>query len=249
MAKTKKIMSAGSLRIEIIYDRVNRRDDARTRAAKRKAQSEAQARMNAKTSWQKLELMLAANFRPGDCVVCLTYSDEWLPFSGDEARYRLKLFRASMSKARKAAGLPFVCVWNIETRHGEGRYHHHLVLNSTGADLDALRAAWPYGSVHLEPLRADGEKNYETLARYMCKEYPEAVGRRTWSYTRNCRKPEVETFAVDNDSRLEIPDGAVLLEAEKVSNQFGSWEYIKMIAEVRPRAPKAKRKHKRRLRT
>ena len=249
MAKTKKIISAGNLRIEVIYDRVNRRDDERTRAAKRKAQSEAQARMNQQYSWQKLELMLAANFVPGDCVLCLDYSNEFLPFMRREADYRMKQFRAAMSAIRKAAGQEFRCVWCTESRHENGRYHHHVVVNSTGCDLEALRQAWPYGGVYMEPLRADGEKNYETLAKYMCKEYPERVGKRTWSYTRSCRKPEVETFVVENDTTLEVPQGAVVLAAEKCSNQYGSWEYVKMISEVLPRAPRAKRKHRRRRRT
>lgn len=249
MAKTKKIISAGVLRKEVLYDRVRARDDSRTRAAKRKAQSEAQQRLNAQASWQKLELMLATNFRPGDLVVVLDYAEAWLPYNRDEAAYRLKLFRAAMTRTRKAAGENFVAIWNIETRHGEGRYHHHLVINSTGADLEALRAAWPYGGVHIEPLRADGEKNYETLARYMCKEYPEKLGKRTWSYTRNCKHPEVETFVVSDDTELTVPEGAVLLVDERFVNQYTSYHYIKMIAEQLPKAPKAKRKHRRRLRT
>lgn len=249
MAKTKKIISAGNLRIEVIYDRINRRDDERTRTAKRKAQSEAQSRMNAKYSWQKLEQMLAVNFRPGDCVLCLDYENKYLPFTRREADYRLKLFRAAMSAIRKAAGEEFRMVWCTESRHEAGRYHHHVVINSTGCDLEAIRLAWPFGGVFMEPLRADGEKNYETLARYMCKEYPERVGKRTWSYTRSCRHPEVETFTVPDDTKLELPEGAVVLAAERSVNQYGSWEYVKMISEVLPRAPKAKRKHRRRLRT
>lgn len=249
MAKTKKIMSAGCLRIEVTYDRIRPRDNDRVRAAKQKAQSEAQARMNLKYSWQKLELMLAANFRPGDCVLCLDYADKWLPFTRREADYRLKLFRSAMSAIRKTAGKDFVAVWCTESRHDAGRYHHHVVINSTGADLEALRQAWPYGGVHLEPLRADAEKNYETLARYMCKEYPERVGKRTWSYTRSCRHPELETFTVPDDAKLVVPEGAVVLAAEKGATQYGTWEYLKMISQVLPRAPRAKRKHRRKLRT
>ena len=249
MAKTKKIISAGVLRKEVLYNRVRIKDDRRCRNAKHKAQSEAQARMNAQYSWQKLELMLAANFKPGDLVVVLDYSEYWLPYNREEAGYRLKLFRAAMARARREAGQSFVAVWNHETRHGDGRYHHHLVINSTGADIETLKAAWPYGGVHVEPLRADREKNYETLAGYMCKEYPEKLGKRTWSYTRNCKHPEMETFVVPDDTELVVPEGAVVLEEGKYSNQYTSFHYVKMIAEVLPKAPKAKRRHRRRMRT
>ena len=70
--KMKKIIHAGALVIEAVYPRMDRRDSERARAAKRKASTEAQKRMNQIYSWQKLELMLAANFRPGDLVVTLT---------------------------------------------------------------------------------------------------------------------------------------------------------------------------------
>lgn len=248
MAKTKKIISAGNLRIEVVYDRVRKKDDDRVRAAKHKAQSEAQARMNQQYSWQKLELMIAANFRPGDCVVVLDYDDKFLPFMRREADYRIKLFRAALSKLRREAGQEFRMIWNVESRHEGGRYHHHCVINSTGRDLEDLKTAWPYGGVYIKPLRADKEKNYETLAKYMCKEYPEAVGRRTWSYTRSCKHPEVESFLVSDDTALTVPEGAVVLASEKCSNQWSSWEYVKMISEVLPRAPRAKRRHKRRSR-
>lgn len=249
MAKTKKIISAGNLRIEVIYDRINRRDDERTRAAKRKAQSEAQARMNARSSWQKLELIIAKNFRPGDCVVGLDYDERYLPFSKTEADYRVKQFRAAMSRKRKAGGQEFRMVWNTESKHSGGRYHHQCVINSTGWDIDDLRAAWPYGGVHLEPLRADKEKNYETLARYMTKEYPETNSRRVWSYTRSCKQPEIESFIVPDDTVLEVPEGAVVLAHNPGSEFVLSYQYIKMISEVLPRAPKPKRKHRRKLRT
>lgn len=245
MAKTKKIISAGVLRVEVVYDRIRPRDDERTRQAKRKAQTEAQARLNARYSWQKLELMLAANFVPGDLVVCLTYEDKHLPFTRREAEGKLRYFRQKLQRLR---GGELRCVWSTESRHDNGRYHHHVVLQSSGHDLDALRQAWGYGDVHVEPLRADGERNYETLARYMCKEYPEKVGRRTWSYTRCCRKPERESFTVPDDTRLEVPAEAVVLQDVKVQGQFGGYHYVKMIAKQLPRAPRARRKHRRRLR-
>ena len=68
----KKILTAGALVKEVIYTRAAGREPAKVRAAKRKASTEAQQLMNAKYSWQKLELMLAANFVPGDLVVTPT---------------------------------------------------------------------------------------------------------------------------------------------------------------------------------
>ncbi len=82
MAKMKKIIVAGLLVKELIYPMVTRYDSPRTRAGKRHVSSEAQQRMNAIYSWQKLELMLAANYLPGDLVIVLTYDDAHLPKAG-----------------------------------------------------------------------------------------------------------------------------------------------------------------------
>lgn len=64
--KTKKIIVAGPLVREVIYSRAGSREDAVVRQAKRKTSTEAQRRANARHSWEKLELMLAANYVPGD---------------------------------------------------------------------------------------------------------------------------------------------------------------------------------------
>lgn len=88
MAKTKwkKIIVAGPLVMETVYPGCARHDSPRARSSKRKLSSEAQKRMNAKYSYQKLELMLAANFLPGDLIVTLTYDDRHLPRSREEAK-------------------------------------------------------------------------------------------------------------------------------------------------------------------
>ena len=105
MAKTKwkKIIVAGPLVMETVYPGCARHDSPRARSSKRKLSSEAQKRMNAKYSYQKLELMLAANFLPGDLIVTLTYDDRHLPRSREAAKAKLKYFRQKLSAERRKA--------------------------------------------------------------------------------------------------------------------------------------------------
>ena len=250
--KTKKIITAGSLVIEAVYPRKDRRDSERARAAKSKLSSEAQKRMNQIYSWQKLELMLAANFRPGDLVVTFTYDDPHLPGSRKEAEQRLKYFRQRLAALRVMTGKELVMIWNTEHKHGDGRWHHHTVINSTGEDFDDLRRLWIYGSdVEIKPLRVDKVKNYETLARYMCKEEGDRLGQRKWSYTRNARKPEVETFRVEDDTTVQVPKGATELQIFADANVYGSAKVVKYLApgwERRPRTRARRRGGNRRRR-
>lgn len=245
MARTrwKKIITAGSLVREAVYPAISGADQPKTRAAKKKLSSAAQQRMNQIYSYQKLELLLAANFVPGDLVITFTYDDAHLPFSRKGAEGKLKYFRAKLAAARQQRGEELRMVWNCEHKHGDGRWHHHTVINSTGEDYEEILRLWGQGEIEIRKLRADKEKNYETLARYMAKEEREKLGQRAWSYTRNCRKPEVEVMRVETDTTLNPPKGALVFEQASERTAYGSYQYIKYLAAQPPRK-KAKRRRR-----
>lgn len=231
--KTKKIIQAGALVLEAVYPRGSAHDSPRTRAGKRRLSSEAQQRINLKHSYQKLELMIAANFRPGDLMVTLTYDEDSLPRSRTAATAKLKRFRADLKAARKAAGRPEpVMIFNTENAFGEGRWHHHIILNNVGEDYEDLRRLWPWGSsLEIRRIKLDREHSFEGVARYLCKEARERPGLRSWSYTRNCKRPEIETFPVpDDQAQLQPPKGALVYEDAREQNEYGSWRYVKYLA-------------------
>lgn len=244
--KTKKIIQAGSLVLEAIYPRGSRWDTPKQRAGKRKLSSAAQQRMNLKHSFQKLELMLAANFRPGDLMLTLTYDDARLPGSRTKAESRLKEFRHELSEIYGARGREFVAVFNTENVFGLGRWHHHIVVQNIGLDYEKLRAAWRWGdNVEIRKLKLDSEHSYESLARYLCKEARERPGLRSWSYTRSCKHPEVETFSVPDDTPLQPPKGSFVYEDARESNEFGTWRYVKYLAPGWDRGEKTKPRRRR----
>lgn len=253
--KTKKIITAGCIQIAALYNRRTGRESPKERAAKQKASSEAQRRMNQIYSYQKLELMLAANFpTPGSgLVVTLTHDDKHMPKNRAEAQLRFKYFLQKLRKARAAAGLPEpVVFWAPEILTSEsGRWHQHIVLDNTGRDLEILRRCWIYGSdIEAKKLRVDKEKNHETLARYMtkelreCQEYETKPGLHGWSCTRNARKPEFETVAVPDDYELEIPDDCTVLIDEGKNTEWASYRVLKIRfgRSVFGLAPRAKRR-------
>lgn len=246
MAKTKwkKIIVAGALVKECIYPAVSCKDAPKTRAAKHKMSSDAQRRMNAVYSWQKLELILAANFRRGDLVCTFTFDDKHLPRDRKEVSARLKYFRQKLTAARKSEGDELVMVWSIEHRHGDGRWHIHAAINATGDDYAEIRDLWGLGLVDISPLRVDKEKNYETLARYWTKEAPDKLGARTWSYTRSCKQPEIETFRVEADTPLDVPKGAISLEEHRDKTVYGSYQYIKYLGADVPQRVLARRRRR-----
>lgn len=113
-------------------------DGPRARAQKRKASSAARERLNARTSFAKLERVLAANFDDGDLFITLTYEDGRLPESRDMAVRKIRSF---LAKLRAAGGQgPAHQIHLCDRRAApRGPSHHHLVLNGTGEDLEEVR--------------------------------------------------------------------------------------------------------------
>ena len=248
MAKFKKIIVAGPLVVETVYPAPNPRDSAGVRAGKKALSSEAQRRMNLKYAYQKLELEIAANFGVRDLYATLTYDDTHLPSSRKEANARMAAFWKRFRAARKAKGEELRYIYVTEHKHGDGRWHHHVLLNATGDDYALIRKLWGQGGVEFIQLRIDRDKNYETLARYLCKEQRDKVGLRLWSGSRNLQKPEKECFRVPNDTPLVPPKNAtVLTDTGDVTTAYGHFRYIKYLAGgwTASSKPKAKRRRKR----
>ena len=145
MSKVLRKIQAGRLGYAVVYTPVCAGDGPKARAQKQKASTAAREKLNARTSFQKLERTLAANFDDGDLYVTLTYDDKHLPDSRDKAVRRMRSFLAKLRQARKDRGKSLDYIYVTEGAHPGGRLHHHLVLNSTGADLEEIRRLWIYG--------------------------------------------------------------------------------------------------------
>lgn len=248
-SKTKKIITAGLLVVEAIYPRRDRRDSDRARAAKSRASSEAQKRMNQKYSYEKLELLLAANFRPGDLWVTVTYDDAHLPSSRKQAKERFKYFLDRLRENRKKRKRPCVVASCTEHKHRsenvweDRRWHHHFMVNATdGEDFEELRACWCYGSnVEIRFFDLEGEHSYEAIARYMCKEQPDKVGAHCWSITRNAKRPEVETYRVEETETVQPPKGAHVYLNEG-GGEPCAWRVVKYLLPNNRKRPRRRRR-------
>lgn len=249
MAKFKKILVAGPLVKEIVYPAPDPRDGPGVRAGKRNISSQAQQLMNLKYAYQSLELEIAANFGPGDIYCTLTYKEDGLPKDRDAAIAKMRYFWKKLKAARLERGQELRYIYNTETLGDGGRLHHHALINATGEDYDLIQRLWPHGQVRFTQIRVDREKNYESLARYFCKEERKKVGQRLWSSSRNLYKPERECFRVDDDASITPPPGALVLEdsGDRVT-EYGHYRYIKFLAPNWDRTKKAKAKRRRRKR-
>lgn len=265
MAKQLKIIDSCAFQELFLYDRAGRFDPPKVRAAKQKASSEAQKRMNLKNACRQVERRLAKNFPTAGSArwYTLTYDEEHLHRDPDPKVCRKKVLRdkdaflKALRKGRAAAGLPAPraagCIEVLTSRNN--RWHIHILIDATGDDDDEMvRRCWKKGTdIEIRPLRVDKEKNHETLARYMTKEMRElqdrcdAPGAHVWFFTRNCLKVEVESFTVPDDYELDVPSGCEVMADRKEQTEFASWHYQKLRTDPAaiPKRPRAKRRKRR----
>lgn len=225
MAKERrKIIQAGRLWMAVQYTAIHTQNQSARREARSQISTPARESLNAKLSWQKLMLILAANFNSSDLVVTLTYRDENLPKRRDEANRRLDNFIRALRAYRRGAGKELVYVRATEGYHTGGRLHHHLIINSTGSDYDIIRQLWLKNgdNIDFEKFGYDGAERW---AKYLTKEPREKgrryVGDRTWSTSRHMKKPLTSYEFVPEGNDLAPPPGANVTDKTECSNSFG----------------------------
>lgn len=243
--KRKKIIRAGRLCLAAIYTVPQVSDQPHVRAAKMRCSSAARQRMNIKQSARKLELLIAANFAPGDLTVTLTYDDAHLPADRRAASRRLRTYLGHLRDWCKARGKPLRYIYVTEGAHGDKRLHHHLVLSGV-EDCDVIHSLWANGYVESKPL---DPSQFADLARYLTKEPRDGIpqnGKRCWTPSLNLTRPKTSSEIVDDDMTLVPPPGAVVLESDQMRNEFGEFVYLKYLLPEPPVRPFGRPKRKRR---
>jgi hypothetical protein len=225
MAKERrKIIQAGRLWMAVQYTAIHSSDPGARREARAQISSPARESLNAKLSWQKLMMLLAANFTSSDLVVGLSYRDADLPVRREDADRKLDNFIRQLRKHRTAAGKPLVYVRVTEGYHSGGRLHHHLIVNATGDDYALIRSLWQKNgdNVDFEPFGRDGAERW---GKYLTKEPREKgrryVGDRTWRASIHMKKPVITTELVRSGEPLQPPAGAFVTDSTQCDNCYG----------------------------
>jgi len=244
MRKSKRLVkvTAGRLVFCVIYTQPLSSDPPRERAEKAKCSSAARKKLNFRFSYEKCQLLLAANFFRDDLYVTLTYDDDHLPGSRKAAQKPLDRFLRRLRAARRLVGgeLKYICATHELLDNGGRRLHHHLVINSSDEkhDYELVRSLWDQGdNIEIQGIcKTDyyQHDDFLELARYLAREGdPDApftaVGAKSWSRSRNLKKPIRESELVDESMTVEAPPGAFILDVDEKRNEFGSFKYIKYL--------------------
>lgn len=225
----RKIVQAGRLWMAVQYTAIHSQNQSVRREAKMQISTPARESLNAKLSWQKLMLTLAANFLPTDLVLTLTYRDDDLPNRKEEADKRLTKLIRDLRAYRKEMNVPLIYVRVTEGYHSGGRLHHHLIINATGQDIDIIRKLWEKNgdNIDAEDFGSDGAERW---AKYLTKEPREKgrryVGDRTWRSSQHMKKPVITSMLVEEGDDLQPPAGAFVTDKAEVQNCYGRFCHI-----------------------
>lgn len=230
MKKRLMTVTAGRMVWQALYPAPLPRDGPTVKAAKHEATTEARKNMNARTSAQKLEQVLWANFTSADYFATLTYDDEHLPADRRAAVKLLKKYFAAVRQDRRRRGQSLKYVYVTENEHGDGRIHHHLVLNGY-KDRDRLKELWTYGDV--SDFSYFSLADSDRLAAYITKEAKASgvrkVGQRNWTPSLGLAKPKTEYEYVTDSYQLASPYGADIRERTDVVRGGYEASYIKYV--------------------
>ena len=236
MAQTLRIKTAGGLTKMSLSPRIKKTDGYQTRREKKRISSAAQKYLNSRAQHSQLEFMLAANVRPGDWFLTLTYDDKHLPDSWDRADKRTKWFCRKLRESRPDQKIMYF--YNIERAHWSEdpecchRWHHHMVV-SGDIPMETLQALWGNGHVDGHPIVLDADHTYGSLATYLLKESNEFPGKRGWRCSKGLAKPEVDCIVVGDDYTLQAPDSEGVMVLDNPGPQitiYGKFQRLKFQA-------------------
>ncbi len=216
-----------------IRPRLSAQDSIYTRSEKNRILRPPRDSSVCRTRVDRLELRLALFGYEGS-VYCLTFDAEHEPARFQDVRLAWRSFLYQLKKWR---GQPFDYIYLIEGRHGDHRYHIHLVVRDSDFAPAEIRYLWgDRGGVDDEPLLLHPKDRYRRTAVYFCKEATDGVAipisARTWVCSRSLVKqlPPAEHWR-DSTGTIWVPDGVRCSGKYDTSNEFGEYQYAWYIEE------------------
>jgi hypothetical protein len=180
-----------------------------------------------RTRVDRLELRLALFGKEGT-VYALTFDREHEPQRFQDVR---RAWRSFLYRLKKWRGRPFDYVYLIEGRHGDHRFHIHLVLRDSDFSPAEVRCLWKFGQdVDDQPLLRYPHDSYRRTARYFNKEATDGIAipisARTWMCSRSLVKqlPPLECWW-DSSGEIPIPKAARSRGVYHTGNEFGQYRY------------------------
>ena len=179
---------------------------------------------NFKNAVLMLNRLINCNFTHLDIFITLSYTDDNLPESYEEAMKNLKNFLRRVKHYLKKNNLPALKYIAI-TEYKNQRANHHIVLKNMS--LDVLEALWQKGWVNMK--RMYSQDDFRGLANYLTKE-DKAAQKRRWIQSTNLAHPTIERKIISNPNKeIKTPKGYIKVGGDVYATDFGLSEWARFI--------------------
>ena len=226
MALIERTIRAGDIVEVLRYTRIEHNDGPISRAEKKKVSTAAKRAANWHALQRKLYLLFAANFLLNHVFVTLTFDAQHQAMTRKEAMKAARRYVRLLRDYCSGLSRDLTYIYCLESKHGAGRWHVHMVVNLTWADVEAIKSLWEFGAqVDIETV---GSRGYKQLAEYMTKER-QANGDRAFIGSKNLVRPTEERRVIPESegAYIEVPAGCVELEREEKSNEWGRFCFVR----------------------
>lgn len=235
---TKEIVAGEQLEVEV-YPSFTRTE--LPSGAKVRKNNKAQSNLNDKNARKEFLRLANHNFKDGDFWITLTYSDENLPGSIEEACKNMHNYIIAINRKRKRRGLENAKYIYI-TEYSEGpkkiRYHHHLLMDCE-MDMETVESTWKKGRRNQIRRISKDEHGLAGMANYLTKN---PKGKKRWCRSTNLVKPPVKKNhykfkksrvkkmvanrnIIQGEFEKQYP-GYIFTDATIYYNQFNSGYYV-----------------------
>lgn len=170
------------------------------RAKKEKLSEPKQKNLNDANAKRYFVQLAETNFGKGDLVVHLSYTDEYLPPTPEEAHTIAITYLRRVAYKREKQGLPalkYLLVTQVgRKKDGTHRIHHHILMNG-GLTRDEVEEMWwkvkgtkkreavLYGWANADRLRPN-KKGISQMSGYIIQD---SMGKKHWTQSQNLVKP------------------------------------------------------------
>ncbi len=202
--------------------------------------AEEKERYNNYKSLKQFIRLVNTNFTGADYYVTLTYDDEHLPASYDEAVKNLDNYVRRLRYSNPNAKI--ISVTGFGSR--SGRLHHHSIIS--GVSEGDILSKWTFGKIaKAEHLRKNNYYNgvnhgedFTALAEYLHRHAPTEHKGKRWKQTKNIQQPIREKAkqvrrAYSTECPPKAPNGFMLVEARTSEFYKSGYMYFKYVREVR----------------
>lgn len=189
--RTKTVISGDVLESEIYPFWLTKADVQTVNKQLKKRTYEEQRKAYEKQQRKYLTRVINKNFRAGESWVTLTYDDEHLPPTFEDAERSILNYIRRVKYHAKKKNIDVKYVYTIEVINKDEqvvRVHHHVIINLT--DRDFIEAAWKYGGrPHARSLKPDDD-GLDGMANYILRP---SKNKKAYRCSLNLAKPTMTT--------------------------------------------------------